>query len=152
MRLSDILDFDRERTPRILFESLGISSRIIPGAEVSLREWNKHMAIHSIEINDEEIVINADTHHPAIERTIRDFCESIEREVRDTTAVLKRNIPKITEQYSFILPNNDRPRIRSFGYVYKDISFKLKFILVSALLISSTVTFTAKSTLSVGVF
>src|SRR6185369_5463495 len=57
LRLVDILDFDRERTPNILFESLSISTRSLPGAEVSLLEWQKHMAIHSMAFNDDEIII-----------------------------------------------------------------------------------------------
>jgi hypothetical protein len=100
LRIVDIMDFDRERTPRILFESLGIDDRDIPGSAVTLREWNKHMAVHSIEIDDdEEIVVFADCRHPTIERSIRDFCSVIEREIRDTTAVLRKNPEKILARY-----------------------------------------------------
>jgi hypothetical protein len=97
LRLVDILDFDRERTPTVLFDSLGISTRTIPGAEVSLREWQKHMSVHSIDIREDEIVISADCRHPVIEKTVRDFCQIIEREIRNTTAILKRNPAHITE-------------------------------------------------------
>jgi len=125
LRLSDILDFDRERTPHILFESLGISNSNIPGAEVSLKEWSKHLAVHTLDINDGEIIVIADTHHPVIECSVREFCNVIERELRDSMAVLKRNPPNILDIYSFELPTSVRSRIRSIGYVYKDISFKL---------------------------
>jgi molecular chaperone HtpG len=125
LRLTDILDFDRERTPRVLFESLGLQSRSIPGAELSLREWQKHMAIHSLEINKDEVVISADCSHPVIEKTIREFCQIIEREVRDTLAVLKRNPAEIAECYQIELPVSVRPHIRSIGYVYKDMALSL---------------------------
>jgi molecular chaperone HtpG len=73
LRITDILDFDNERTPRILFESLGIASRSLPGSDVSLQEWQKHMAIHDIDISTDELVISAECQHPAIEKTVRDF-------------------------------------------------------------------------------
>lgn len=125
LRLSDILDFDRERTPRVLFESLGISSSIIPGAKISLQEWEKHMAIHTIEIREDEVLVSAECHHPAIEKTINEFCLAIERELRDTVAILKRNPKEVVEHYAIELPLSVRPRINSVGYSYKDLSLRL---------------------------
>lgn len=128
LRLADILDFDRERTPKILFESLGIASRTLPGAEVTLKEWTKHMSVHSIEITQNEIIITADCKHPVIEKTIRDFCLDIEREIRNTQAVLKHN------PYNIELPISVRPRIRSIDYVYKDISLRVNEAAIITLL------------------
>jgi molecular chaperone HtpG len=133
LRIVDVMDFDRERTPRILFESLGIEDRDIPGNTVSLREWNKHMAVHSIEI-EEEIVVSADSSHPAIERSVRDFCSIIEREIRDTMAVLRKNPEKVLSRYKLQLPVTVRPRVRSLGYVYKDLAFQLDESAISTLL------------------
>ncbi|MGA3023884.1 MAG: ATP-binding protein [Bryobacteraceae bacterium] len=134
LRLTDVLDFDRERTPRILFESLGIPLRSLPGAEVSLREWQKHMAVHTIEVNPDEVVVSAETHHPVIEKAIREFCQIIEREVRDTLTVLKQNNPSTANRYLLELPISVRPQIRSVGYVYKDISLSLNQPRVMSLL------------------
>jgi molecular chaperone HtpG len=134
LRLSDIMDFDRERTPRVLFESLGLQSRSLPGAELSLREWQKHMAVHSLEINKDEVVVSADSNHPVIEKTIREFCQIIEREIRDTLAVLKRNPLEIAERYQLELPISVRSHVRSMGYVYKDMSLSLNQPRIMALL------------------
>ncbi|MFC1943436.1 ATP-binding protein [Chloroflexota bacterium] len=134
LRLVDILDFDRERTPYILFESLGILSRSIPGSEVTLHEWQKNMSVHSTEINNEEIVISADCEHPVIEKTIRDFCKLLEREIRDTLVILRYNNKEITEAYQFSLPVSVVPRIKSNKYTYKDISFQLNQTAISSLL------------------
>jgi molecular chaperone HtpG len=134
LRLADVLDFDRERTPRILFESLGISSRIVPGAEVSIQEWQKHMSVHTLEIDHEEIVVSADSHHPVVEKAVRDFCGVIEREIRDTLAVLRRNPSEIAATYLIELPISVRARIRSFGYVFKDMSLELNQAAISSLL------------------
>jgi molecular chaperone HtpG len=134
LRLADVLDFDRERTPRILFESLGISSRIVPGAEVTIQEWQKHMSVHSLAIDREEIVVSADSHHPVIEKGVKDFCGIIEREIRDTLAVLRRNPSEITAAYLIELPISVRARVRSFGYEFKDMSLEINQAAISSLL------------------
>jgi signal transduction histidine kinase len=134
LRLADILDFDRERTPRVLFESIGVADSTLPNASVSLREWNKHMAVHAITIGENEIVVSADSTHPAIERSVRDFCAIIEREVRDTASVLKRNAPPIVEVYRVDLPISVRAQIRSIGYTYRDLAFRLDESSISRLL------------------
>lgn len=125
LRLADILDFDRERTPPILFESLGIASLTIPGGEVSLREWEKHMSVHSLDIRPDEIVVSAECHHPVIEKATREFCVLIEKELRETIATLKRNPPHILERYAMDLPQTVRARIHSIGYSYRDVSLRL---------------------------
>lgn len=135
LRIADILDFDSERTPKILFESLAIEHRSIPGADVSLREWNKQMAVHTIDLRSDEVVISADSTHPSIERVIRDFCPVVESEVRATMAVLARNRPEILDSYRLALPGTVRAQIRANGYVYKDLSFKLNESAIVTLLL-----------------
>ncbi len=125
LRITDILDFDRERTPRILFESLGIAKRSLPGADVTLREWQKHLAVHTTELDQREFVVSAQSHHPVIERSIREFCAVIEREFRDTLAVLRRNPNDITVTYLPELPITVRANITSIGYVYRDLALSL---------------------------
>ena len=134
LRIVDILDFDRERTPRILFESLGISSLSLPGADVTLAEWEKHMAIHDIEITQDEIIVSCECQHPATEKTIRDFCQIIERELRDTMAVIRRNPPEVVAQYRLQVPILVRPSITSKGYIYKDMSLQLNQAAITSLL------------------
>lgn len=125
LRLVDILDFDRERTPISLFNALGINHKKIPGHEVSLREWNKHLSVHTINISKDEIVILGDSYHPNIELSIREFCSEIEQEIKSTTAIIKENKREIVEKYDFKLPIIVRPNMRSIGYVYKEYSIKL---------------------------
>lgn len=125
LRLTDILDFDRERTPNILYESLGIPNSDLPGAEVSICEWQKHMSIHTLDIRSDEVIVSAVCNHPVIERSIRDFCLIIEREIKDTIAVLNRSIVPKEKNYNINLPLSIRPYITSVGYVYHDVSLRL---------------------------
>ncbi|MCS4162942.1 ATP-binding protein [Sphingobacterium sp. BIGb0116] len=125
LRLVDIIDFDRERTPKSIFDALGIANKRLPGFEISLKEWNKHLSVHSINITDDELVISGDSKHPNIEHSIREFCSIIEEEIRNTTTILKQNTKNIAEKYWISLPFNVRANIRSIGYIYKDYSIKL---------------------------
>ena len=75
LRLADILDFDAKRTPSILFSHLFVRNPI------SIKEWNKHRAIESWSISEENIQFHAKCKHPAIEASIHDFCDIIDREL-----------------------------------------------------------------------
>lgn len=125
LRLVDILDFDKERTPQSLFNSLGIQNKALPGFEISIKEWNKHLGVNTISINLDEIIISGDSSHPTIEHSIKEFCKIIETEIKDTQAILKLNKPEILEIYKLNLPINVRANIRSQNYIYKDYSIKL---------------------------
>ena len=125
LRIADILDFDRERTPQVLFNSLGIADSNLPGADISLKEWQKHLSIHTIELNPLEFVVTGQVNHPVIERAIREFCALIEREVRDTLAILRRNPQDILGSYRVDLPILVRPNLTSVGYIYRDMSLSL---------------------------
>jgi len=125
LRLVDILDFDRERTAYSLFNALGIDSKRLPGFQISLKEWNKHLSVHSISITQDEIVISGDSKHPSIEHSVKEFCRMIEEEIRDTQTVVRQNKPEVLGKYKLNLPLLVRANIRSLGYTYKDYSIKL---------------------------
>ena len=138
LRVADILDFDRERTPAILFESLDMEDSTVPGAAVSLEEWNKHLAVQTLELNSNELVVVADSNHPVIEYSIREFCKLIERELRDTASVLRRNPVEITDVYQLDLPVSVRAHIRAQGYVYRELAFRLNETAIAKLLMGDS--------------
>lgn len=120
-----------------MFESLGIKYSNLPGAEVSLVEWQKHLSVHTIEITKEEIIISGICKHPIIESGIREFCQIIEHEVQDTVAVLRRNGDEITQKYNFILPSVVRANLRSDGYIFMNLALKLDEASVMSLLMGT---------------
>lgn len=125
LRIIDILDFDRERTPHILFSALGIATKKVPGFEISLKEWNKHLSVHTITITEDEIVISSDCKFPIIEKCVIEFAQIIEKEIRDTTAILKNNAKEIASVYQLSIPARVRVQIRSIGYIFKDLAIRL---------------------------
>lgn len=138
LRISDILDFDFERTPRVLFECLGLRNKNLPGSEVSLKEWEKHLAVNQIDIKESEIIVHANSKHPAIEKAIKEFTASIEDEIRRTLSVIKRNPPKIVNKYKLSIPLNVRSDIKSNGYVYMNLSLRLNESAVMSLLMGTS--------------
>ncbi len=75
LRLADLLDFDGKRTPSVLFSHLYVRH------PVSLAEWHKHRAVEAWEINTEIIQFAAKCSHPAIEASIHEFCNLIDKEL-----------------------------------------------------------------------
>lgn len=124
LRLADILDFDRKRTPKILYENIS------PKNEVSLQEWNKHIAITGWSISKDRIIFEAECTHPVYEKALRTFLDVIDRELQDCKSIVY-NFPArddISEKYRLHLPNSvDRSKIVAKGntYSYMDLSFSL---------------------------
>lgn len=92
LRLADIIDFDPKRTPSVLFSHLAVRHPI------SLAEWKKHQAITAWTISSDKLIYSAQCKHPAIEATIRNFCDLIDIELKNCNLILA----SITNQY-----NND---------------------------------------------
>jgi hypothetical protein len=86
LRLADILDFDRERTPAVLFHYL-LPRSGDPADNVSIREWVKHLAISNWEIQDGRTIFRARSSSALVHHTIIEFCRTIEDEISSTLSV-----------------------------------------------------------------
>ena len=127
LRLADILDFDRERTPDSLYRAIHFTSKI------SLIEWQKHRSVIGWEVASDRILFAAECEHPAYERAIREFLGWIDSEL----AALEswgRSLPAEAQEKRLQLPQQvDRSRIgphfdpvtREPAYRYYDLEFSL---------------------------
>lgn len=106
LRLADIIDFDAKRTPQILFSHLAIKN------PVSLKEWKKHSAINAWSITPNSLIYSAQCSHPAIEESIRQFCDQIDNELRTCTVVLANMNSDLIDLKDY--------RIKLPGYVNRD--------------------------------
>jgi HD superfamily phosphodiesterase len=77
LRLADILDFDADRTPDVLFRTIHFSSGI------SLCEWEKHRAITGWEINEHMVRYTAEYVHPAYQAAAFKFMDWIDKELSE---------------------------------------------------------------------
>lgn len=137
LRIADILDFDMERTPSSLFRALGIEDKQLPGFKISLKEWTKQMAVHTISISENEIVVKADCNSPSIEHAVREMCAYVEREIRDTLSIIRSVKNEITSRYYTNLPSTVKPDIRSNGYTYRDYTIRLNDAAIRNLLMGN---------------
>lgn len=137
LRIADILDFDMERTPSSLFRALGIEDKQLPGFKISLKEWTKQMAVHTISISENEIMVKADCNSPSIEHAVREMCASVEREIRDTLSIIRSVKNEITSRYYTNLPLTVKADIRSNGYTYRDYSIRLNDMAIRNLLMGN---------------
>jgi hypothetical protein len=118
LRLADILDFDRERTPPILFRYL-LPQSDDPRENVSIREWSKHLAISSWTIDAERIIFRGRSPSAFIHHVIVEFCHTIEDEIRSTKSIYADG------DWAFLLKPNVEAAIETTDYRYIPYRFSL---------------------------
>ncbi len=121
LRLADILDFDRERTPDALYKTIHFTS------DVSIGEWEKHRGVKGWQIGPDLIRFTMQFDHPVYERTARQFLDYIDIELEAAFQIVK-NFPGEFAHYTLPLPLRvDRSRVgpRNRAYVYHDLEFSL---------------------------
>jgi hypothetical protein len=118
LRLADIIDFDPKRTPSILFSHLAVRHPI------SLAEWKKHQAITAWTISSDKLIYSAKCKHPAIEASIRSFCDVIDNELKNCNLILNSiNNPYNIDisHYKIDLPKQvDRSKIKAMTDILTD--------------------------------
>jgi hypothetical protein len=120
LRLADILDFDRERTPSVLFYYL-LPTTLAPHDDKSLIEWSKHMTISNWQIEEDAVVFRGHCKSHIIHHTVVLFCNDIENEIKstqDTFLIRKTDFP-------FNLPKSVQTKIEQHGYTYMPYKFEL---------------------------
>lgn len=121
LRISDILDFDRERTPDALYRTIHFTSN------VSLMEWEKHRGVSGWSIDPERIRFTMYFEHPTYEAVARRYMDWIDEELSNCHE-LCRSYPAEFRRYELQLPQKvDRSRIgpKENSYIYHDLEFSL---------------------------
>lgn len=130
LRLSDILDFDGKRTPNVLYSHLYVRH------PVSIAEWNKHRNVNSWDISPKLIQFNAKCNHPAIEASIRKFCDIIDKELsvcHNLISVINesnnKNARNLEVKFPFKVNRSKIVTEKDFDnqpkYIYRDTHFTL---------------------------
>ena len=112
LRLADVLDFDKTRTPRFMYEHIGIKNKI------SMGEWKKHLSIEGHRIEKNKIEFRARCNNATTERCVRTFLKYVEKERSDDIVLLdKCNSDKKLELTSPIIYNVENNET----YYYSDV-------------------------------
>jgi hypothetical protein len=75
LRLADILDFDQDRTPKVIFKTINFTN------EVSFKEWNKHLSVFGKNFTTEEVQYTCYCEKPEYEKSVRTFINWINLEL-----------------------------------------------------------------------
>ncbi|MCR9117071.1 MAG: ATP-binding protein, partial [bacterium] len=122
LRLADILDFDRDRTPSVLLRTIHFSSPI------SLVEWSKHLSVAGWEIGATRIRYTLKCEHPSYERAAYEFMDWIDHELGEAARITAAFPKSVPSHYSINLPAKvDRSRIepKNNAYRFADLEFVL---------------------------
>jgi molecular chaperone HtpG len=118
LRIADILDFDRERTPPVLYYYL-LPRSADPSENVSVREWSKHLSISNWEIEAEKVVFRGRSPNALIHHAIVEFCHTIEGEISRTRGIFA------DEEWPICVKPNVEAVIETSGYRYIPYRFSL---------------------------
>lgn len=121
LRLADILDFDRDRTPDCIYRSINFSS------DISLIEWEKHRSVVGWEISNDLIRYTMKCEHPTYQRAALQFMDWIDEELLKAHNIINK-FPACAKDYKLNLPTYvDRSRIepKDNCYIYYDLEFTL---------------------------
>jgi hypothetical protein len=99
LRLADIMDFDRSRTPLSVLKTIDFTEA------KSQAEWQKHLQIKGWKVTERDVVFHAECRKTEHYVAVMEFLEWIDAELRDCRRLLVRNAPKeIAERYPLHLP------------------------------------------------
>lgn len=128
LRLADILDFDRTRTPEEVYDYLGLSRRNEPRTTESDVEWRKHLCSEGFRFpvkrsDGYPLSFIAGPNEPGVEHDVHQFLDIIGGELKQCRALLT----SCSDSWrTFPLPGAiKRSDIRSNGYRYGDYRFTL---------------------------
>jgi hypothetical protein len=114
LRLADVLDFDRERTPAEVYHYF-LPGSLDPAEDVSVREWGKHFSICNWHFDDEAISYHGQCTNHIVHHAIVRFCETIAGEIEATRATFGA---LEHDQWPFRLPSVVQNDVQSMGYHY----------------------------------
>ncbi len=119
LRLADILDFDRTRTPPELLDNIQ-STR-------SLEEWKKHLSVLGVNISQDKIIFQCECEKPKYQYIINKFLDTIEQEIVRCKEKCN-SFPHNFSYYKLNLPLKiDRSKIKPKDnkYIYRDLFIQL---------------------------
>ena len=122
LRLADILDFDRDRTPEALLRTISLTSPI------SLIEWAKHRSVEGWEISPKRIRFSLACEHPAYQKAAYEFMDTIDMELREAHRIVDEFPRDTPMHYRLQVPRQvqrDRIEPKNNAYRYADLEFRL---------------------------
>jgi len=136
LRLADILDFDRSRTPLVVFKNMNFTE------DRSWEEWNKHLQVQGWSINESDVMFRTECEHPAFYVAVMEFLDQIDIELSECRRLIVKEAPKgIAERYTLHLPPQvDRTQVemKDKSYLAGAFKFQLEYERIMKLLMDKS--------------
>jgi len=135
LRLGDILDFDRTRTPLSAFHGIHFTEA------VSIQEWNKHLSVEGVLVSQHRVHFEAKCDTPTDYMAIQQFLNWIDRELQDCTRLVREAPAEYARRYKLSLsPVVERHEIRMADprYLAGDFRFELEYEQIMKLLMDKS--------------
>src|SRR5262249_9159306 len=97
LRLGDILDFDRSRTPLSAFHQIHFTEAL------SIQEWNKHLSIKGIKVAEHRVQCVAKCETPADYVAVHQFLDWVDRELQECIRLVREFPRSDAERYALNL-------------------------------------------------
>jgi hypothetical protein len=121
LRLGDILDFDRSRTPLSAFHQIHFTESL------SVQEWNKHLSIKRIDVTEHRVQYVAKCATPADYVAVHQFLEWVDRELQECTRLVREfpqedarryvlNLAPVVDRYQIQMAN---PQMVAGGFRFQ---------------------------------
>ena len=121
LRLADILDFDRSRTPLAVFQHLAFSE------SKSWEEWNKHLQVQGWKITPTQVAFEIPCTHPVFYVAVHEFLGWIDDELRQCRYLVENKPQATAERYQLHLPQVvDRHKVRMADNTYVAGAFRFQ--------------------------
>jgi hypothetical protein len=124
LRLADILDFDRSRTPLTVFQHLTLTEPL------SWQEWNKHLQVKGWLVEPDRLRFDIPCSHPAFYVAVQEFLGWIDQELTACRQLIENQPGRLEKRYQLQVPHIvDRSRVRmaDSSYVAGAFRFQLEY-------------------------
>ncbi len=124
LRMADILDFDRSRTPLVVFEQMDFTE---PISEV---EWNKHRSIKGWNVTPRKLQLKAECEKPAYFVAVQEFLGWVDAELDDFHRIVEDFSDAEQQRYPVLLPrtvNRDNIRMADPKHLSGAFKYQLEF-------------------------
>ncbi len=113
LRLGDILDFDKTRTPLSVYEQIDFTET------ESIKEWNKHLSIDGWDVDEHRVLFDGRCSHPAYYVAVHDFLSWVDDELRECRYLLDEVPAGDEKKYALNLAHLvDRRQVRMANKKY----------------------------------
>ncbi|HEX2955633.1 MAG TPA: hypothetical protein VHO70_02305 [Chitinispirillaceae bacterium] len=107
LRLGDILDFDRTRTPVSAFYDIHFTE------DLSVQEWNKHLSIEGRDINQYGVLFETKCKTPSDYVAVHNFLGWVDKELQECTRLVHQFPGKFQERYRLNIASlTDRTKVQ----------------------------------------